>query len=439
MSRRFDSVHRIRTTLLSVALVLAGVAPAFAKTYFVDRFDDSLAGACTTLGLADCGLRGAILAANLLPGADTIRLRSGTYELARTTGTEAERGDLDVTEELTIVGVGPLESIIDANGIDRVFDVAVPFDPDEWVRLERLGIRAGALSGADSEIDTVSGAGVRVSSGNVWFELCDISGNAAEDGWGGGVWQAGDGEVFFNRSVIRGNSASDGGAVRGEEVTLESCAVFANVTAYGGAVSITDRGWIALASIGLNTVSALCDGPEDDCGGVVVGAEASTATIAYSTLVANGGHQFVSLVPGAGQQFPPVTLFDTIVVGTCRAPEVEGIHSYGGNIESPGDTCLLGAEDLIGVADAGVSPVIEYHGGPTPVFMPLEGSPAIDLQLITDNCAGEDQRGAVRSLDGDGVPPLACDSGAVELQGPGDLFVENFESGLLSNWWAPNP
>lgn len=84
----------------------------------------------------DCSLREAIRATNLdqavdgCPagnGADTILVPQGTYAFALpgVDEDEALTGDLDIREDLTIVGAGRRHTIIDANGLDRVFQIAL--------------------------------------------------------------------------------------------------------------------------------------------------------------------------------------------------------------------------------------------------------------------------------------------------------------------------
>ena len=70
-------------------------------------------------------LREAIIAANNTSGADQIVVGEGTFSLALSGADEdlAATGDLDITEDVTIVGLDQLTTIIDANGLDRVFDV----------------------------------------------------------------------------------------------------------------------------------------------------------------------------------------------------------------------------------------------------------------------------------------------------------------------------
>ncbi|MEQ1830147.1 MAG: DUF4347 domain-containing protein, partial [Pirellula sp.] len=88
-------------------------------TITVTTFSDVVNGADGVLSL-----REAIIQSNSGGGGDTIVLSSGVYTLSRTGSGEdaASTGDLDLLKDVTIVGMGP-STIIDANGIDRVFHV----------------------------------------------------------------------------------------------------------------------------------------------------------------------------------------------------------------------------------------------------------------------------------------------------------------------------
>ena len=71
-------------------------------------------------------LREAIIAVNSDSASGyTITLGAGTFTLSIGGVNEdaSATGDLDITSDITIVGAGMLSTIIDANDIDRVFDV----------------------------------------------------------------------------------------------------------------------------------------------------------------------------------------------------------------------------------------------------------------------------------------------------------------------------
>ena len=112
-----------------LAGVLLGLTPttAAAATSIVTTNADSSDGACT---VTLCSLRDAVVAANAA-GGGTIVLSAATYTLSIPGADEdgALTGDLDLVRDLTIVGAGVGQTIIQAapnnatTPIDRVFDV----------------------------------------------------------------------------------------------------------------------------------------------------------------------------------------------------------------------------------------------------------------------------------------------------------------------------
>ena len=158
------------------------MAPAYAATITVNTFDDELNGD------GDCSLREAIQAANTdtpvdacTPGsgADTITLPAGTYTLSIAgAGEDANAtGDLDITDDLTIIGANARLTIIDGNGLDRVFEV---FD-GTTVHISDLTITGG--SG-----DRDSFGGGIFNSGTLTLTNVSVSDNRTSEGgdWGSG-------------------------------------------------------------------------------------------------------------------------------------------------------------------------------------------------------------------------------------------------------------
>src|ERR1051326_8761921 len=114
---------RVRVGVAAALLALAAAPHAAAATFSVTRTDDPAPGACEP---GDCPLREAVLAANAGSGGDAILLPAGHFRLTIPgPGEDAgAAGDLDLTKRVTITGIGARLTVIDAQGIDRVFDVA---------------------------------------------------------------------------------------------------------------------------------------------------------------------------------------------------------------------------------------------------------------------------------------------------------------------------
>ena len=117
--------------IVTVALLL--VAPSIRAADFlvdstVDAVDidpaDDLCLANISPTTTGCTLRAAVQQANADPTADTITLPVGVFVLSLDPLDGDAGGDLDVREAVTIQGAGFRDTTIDANQIDRVFDVA---------------------------------------------------------------------------------------------------------------------------------------------------------------------------------------------------------------------------------------------------------------------------------------------------------------------------
>src|SRR5688572_1390796 len=114
----------MKRVLSVAALVLLAFAPALplqAAVFTVTKTADTLDGLCDD----DCSLREAVSAANLNLGTDVIDLPAGIYLLSRVgAGEDANAtGDLDVTDDLIVVGAGAGSSVLDGFSSDRVLDL----------------------------------------------------------------------------------------------------------------------------------------------------------------------------------------------------------------------------------------------------------------------------------------------------------------------------
>jgi hypothetical protein len=104
---------------------------------------------------------------------------------------------------------------------------------------------------------------------------------------------------------------------------------------------------------------------------------------------------------------------NSILEGTCWIGGT--MNSNGGNIESPGNTCVFSdPTDQVNITTAHLNlGLLADNFGPTWTRALLRGSVAIDASV---NCPppARDQRGMLRP-DGDAMDPGNCDAGAVEF------------------------
>ncbi|MBT8149263.1 MAG: DUF4347 domain-containing protein, partial [Gammaproteobacteria bacterium] len=168
-------------------------------------------------------LREAILATNADTGvADTINIAAGTYTLAigGTLEDLAATGDLDITDDLTILGTGIGTTIIEGNTIDRVFDVL-----SGTVTISDLTVQGG-----DTTIDGGDGAGLQVgAAANVTVTNALFTGNSAGKG---GAFQINSGGILaiVNSTLDNNDAQSKGGAIhnQGGDITLTGVTVSNN-------------------------------------------------------------------------------------------------------------------------------------------------------------------------------------------------------------------
>jgi hypothetical protein len=181
-------------------------------------------------------LRQAIIDANATPKADTIALPAGTYTLTRPGAGEygCLTGDLDISAPLTINGAGAGSTVIDANGLDRAFDVH-----SCTVTLSGMTIRGGIASYVAGQSSLLGEGGAILNSGTLTVANCVISGNSASIG-GGGIFNGG--TLTVRNSVLSGNSSSKyGGGIynygfSGVKVTVSNSTLSGNHAVYGGAI-----------------------------------------------------------------------------------------------------------------------------------------------------------------------------------------------------------
>jgi CSLREA domain-containing protein len=345
----------------------------------------------------DCSLREAVLAANtnapvdacpagrplthLAINADEIVIPGGAYQLSiHGVGEDAGRtGDLDISEEVRITGAGG--PVIDAGGIDRVFDIL----DDVSARLSGLSIIGGDAGAED-------GGGIRLGDsaclpdGNLQhgttLDQVLLEGNMAARG--GGVHVGDCVYLTVYRSSVAGNSAGTGGGasvILGGQLTAMQSTFSGNVARVaGGAV------WAALD-------------------GAVPGVAFEYATIAENR-APEGAAVWV-----AGDALQTTSTY--VVIGSNIGPACAGFGELSWSVT---DDASCGGADV--VDDAGLRSASRV--GRMSVHLLDPDAPPIDIRDESP-CgppyAPTDQVGAARPQDGNGDGVAACDAGAIEVAG----------------------
>lgn len=381
---------------------------------------------------------------NALPGVSVIDLPAGIYTLTLpgTDEDDAATGDLDIIGDLIIRGAGRERTIIDAGGVDRVFEIH-----GSQVEIEGITIRngkagdgpGGGIAGilSDLRLSDVNvsnntgrdGGGIATILSRLELNNVILRNNKADRDGGGllsvfsrstlnrvtvsdnSAGRDGGGmTIFISRllltdSAVRGNRANrDGGGIDNYGVAaLTNSAVHGNTAGRDGGGS-DNYGELAL------TNSTISSNAATDNGGGIFNREAATllnTTISHNGAL-NGGGIF-----NAGAT---LTLKNTLVAnsptgGDCGGPS--SITSDGHNLSSD-DTChFKGVGDLNRI-DPALGP-LQRNGGPTVTHALLPGSVAIDAG-DNQSCPLTDQRAMPRPVDGNADGLLICDIGAYELQ-----------------------
>jgi CSLREA domain-containing protein len=418
-----------------VTLVLAMAAVARAATITVNSTDDTLA----TDG--NCTLREAVLAANsdtavdgcaAGSGPDVVIVPAGFYRL---TGSRDEdgglTGDLDITDDLELVGAGAASTAITtipppdplcralcfSFPVDRVLDID-PAGAGISVYISGIGLSGGLAN----EGGVVRNHGTLVVTDSVIAAglVLVFANGKLSGGTGGGISSLG--PLRIERSVISHNGMYGtfltvpgvvGGGIRalGSLEVIDST-IAANGAGNGGGISAAGPLTLVRSTVSGNTAST---------GG---GIAADDATLVNSTVSGNIGG---GIVAGGTVDLSNVTIAENVGGGVTAGSLVLRNTIVGGNIpadcvvaSTAGDAYNIDGDGSCGLSGGDqprVYPLLgplADNGGPTFTHALLAGSPAIDRGSPAapgsggTACEATDQRGVARP----GGP--RCDVGAFE-------------------------
>jgi CSLREA domain-containing protein len=417
--RRLTSSRAARLLLAAVCaggLALAALAAPAARAASIGvttTADDTLVN-------GNCTLREAIIAANTdtavdaCPagsGADTISLPAGTYTLAiaGTNEDAALTGDLDITKPLTLRGAGKGNSIIDAAGIDRVFQVT-----DGPTVIKGVRITGGSAGGT-------LGGGIFLDNGDLTLDDVRVTGNVGNVG---GIRV----DPFTSLTIVDSRLDSNAGASAGGlQISGSATVVIANSDISGNTSSVSYAGIANFGTLTLTNSTISGNSANQDGGGVY----SSGTTSLYNVTIANntadltgsaggdGGGIFVASGTFSAKNSIIGANFDNSSTGAVH-PDCSGtLTSAGHNLIEDTAGCTI-----TGVATGnltGLAPLLDSlrnNGGRSFTQALQAGSPAINAGAPANGCTdqnnnllGTDQRGFARSG--------RCDIGAYEANSPG--------------------
>ncbi len=414
----------------------------------------------------ECSLREAVLAANIDTavnecsagnGADVIKLPAGRYVLSVAGAGEdaAETGDLDIDGSLTIIGAGRDNTIIDANGLDRVLHILGGTVVIEGVTIaggvgldehgggiladgDDLTLRNSRVTGNS----TVSTGAVQHMAGGIYFRSPDhliiensrIDHNTTADK-GGGIHLLTFSEGTITNSLIDNNEAGSGGGISSlGALTMHNSTISDNTTtaSNSGGAGLSSSGGLTMVNSTISGNEAISSG-----GGMVVGSgsEAFLYNVTITNNTANLDGDLVGDGGGIRIASGTVSLWNTIIAGNTDGGSNNLHHdcsgspfiSQGYNLIQDTTGCTLSGNLTTNIT--GVDPKLDNlkdNGGPSLTHALKIGSPAIDAGN-PGGCVDSkklnltiDQRGYVRPVKGDKFAIKAiCDIGAFEFLSPG--------------------
>ncbi len=346
-------------------------------------------------------LRAAIQESNAVPGLDTIILPAGTYTLTRDGHFEdlAFVGDLNITEDLNIIGAGAATTVIDAGGLDRIFHVF----PNINVSISGVSIINGEAHDG----------GAILNEGNLTLEDVNI-GNSRAFNQGGGIYNSGD--LYIEDSSIVMNSAGSrgGGVFNVGTINAVNLTVSTNTSvSRGGGIFNENSVTLTNATIAANSSGARGGGLASET--EEAANRASVRTSIGNTLIATNESDFLDRS-----------------TGDVEAGDIDGVltsrgHNLVGYLNSEIDRIPAGfrSSDLLGGTSDG-NPTIDprlaglvaaNHTNGTFRHNLKSGSQAIDAgsdDLFPANIDQTDQIDQPRILDGDLDATRRIDIGAKE-------------------------
>jgi hypothetical protein len=223
-------------------------------------------------------LRDAILAANNNPGADTIDFDSSLAGATITlNGTELPQ----ITDSLTITGLGASQLTIDAHGQSRIFEISA----GTTAAISGLTLTGGKAISSDGAPSLTYGGAI-LNHGTLTVDQCALNGNSALNGGGIGMYDAG-AALTVTASVLSGNfTYGSGGAIVmvGDNDTLKvsGCTVSGNSVLDGGGGLSVFGGPVTISSSVISGNSAAANG-----GGIENEGNASVMTIDHTLIQGN--------------------------------------------------------------------------------------------------------------------------------------------------------
>jgi hypothetical protein len=321
----------------------AGAGLTFTVNVTVDGIDKVPGdGVCETdSGNGLCTVRAAIMEANAHIGDDTVQLPGDLLLLTIGGAGEdnAETGDLDITHNLTIIGVGAASTKIDGNHLDRVLHIL----GNATVTITGVTIQHGQVAQAGP---TSNAGGGIYNNGTLTLNDSAVSENTYSGSvTGGGIFSSG--SLTVNHTTIADNTASHGGGVHnsGGTLTLNDSLVTGNTAEVGCGGGIYN---LAYGSATVSDTTVSDNTAAGNCGGGIFNSS-GTLTLSATTVTDNKAYH----IGGGIHNNDTLYVFQSTIAGN---------RTYGDNSVGMGGGISNVAGEVL-MADSTVSGNTANRGG----------------------------------------------------------------------------
>jgi len=256
--------------------------------------------------VGNCTLRAAIQETNAMPGHDIISLPAGNYNLSIIGDNVSDAtGDLDITDDLTIIGDGAGTTIIDGGNRSRVFVVS----SEITVEISGVTLQNGN--------DAATGGGI-YNSGTLTLTDIAIDSNTAEAG--GGIHNSATGDLTIISSTVSNNTASSGGGIFNEGGMLSITDTVVSSNSAGSSGGIRNTGTVTIMN------SMVRDNMSGCAGGGIDNKSGGTATITSSNFKGNKAPHGGGIANDGGN----ASITDTVINSNTASSDGGGILNMPG-------------------------------------------------------------------------------------------------------------
>ncbi len=407
-------------------------------------------GVCKSQPSKVCTLRAALMENNARGGGSTIILPAGTYKLTLQGVNEdaSATGDLDILHDVHLVGSYAPTTIIDAQGVDRVFDVRAGSTVISEVTIKDgypvndygggIVIRSGGKAKLRDSIltnnhSTTVGGGIK-NLGKVTIIESTIGPSNSATYVGGGLDNAGTARIVrtrFTEDHAAGGvqNRNGGGIYNSGTLTLIQSTLDNNRADFGAGLYNTGNAKLVNSTVAQNHYDENSNNASDGAG-----IYSSGMLNLYNVTLADNRSGLNAKTGGlynAGGANAYNSILDRNLVLINSNPQAfAAIDCYGPlggivnvkfyNLIYAPVGCNYGLDPSVQTNLHANLGALQNNGGWTPTEALLANSPAIDKGDPTGckdqngNVLKIDQRNAPRPTDGDGNGKARCDRGAYE-------------------------